>query len=239
MKRRQWSLSLTVFVFALLVGLAPSAWANNPGTLATSARAEIRAEPDLARFSVGSETRAETVEEARDTNARIMNDMREQLIAAGAEEKYIQTSSFRVQPDWHYNPTTGARTLVGYIVSHTLQVTVTDLDRLGSLLDVALKAGATQMNGPTFGLSNQEALEAQVLAEAIRKARAKADVMAAAAGVFLKRVTHISEHVNAPFGGAMEEMAVMRMSMADAAPATSISPGEISITANVNMTFEI
>lgn len=224
----------------LMIGLTGVASAaQNPGTLAVSARAELRVAPDLARFGAGVETRAETVEEARDANARAMEKVLEALWAAGAEERHVRTSSFTVQPDWRYNPSDGSRTLIGYIASHTLQVTVTDLDRLGSLLDAALQAGATSVNGPTFGLSNQEEWEGKALTEAIRRARQKADVMAAAAGVFLKRVTHISEHVNAPFGGFAEEAMVMRMAAADSVASTSISPGEISITATVNITYEI
>lgn len=236
--RRSWVPVLATVL--LLIGLAGNASAaETPGTLAVSARAELRVEPDLARFGAGVETRAETVEEARDANARAMEQVREALLAAGAEERNVRTSSFTVQPDWRYDPSDGSRTLIGYIASHTLQVTVTDLARLGSLLDAALQAGATSVNGPTFGLSNQEELEGKVLAEAIRRARQKADVMAVAAGVFLKRVTHISEHVNAPFGGFAEEAMVMRMAVADSAASTSISPGEISITATVNITYEI
>lgn len=228
---------LALLLVAGLAGVASAA--ETPGTLAVSARAELRVEPDLARFGAGVETRAETVEEARDANARAMERIRQALLEAGAEERHVRTTSFTVQPDWRYNPTDGSRTLVGYVASHTLQVTVTDLARLGTLLDAALQAGATSVNGPTFGLSNQEELEGKALAEAIRRARQKADVMAAAAGVFLKRVIHISEHVNAPFGGFAEEAMVMRMAVADSAASTPISPGEISITATVNITYEI
>lgn len=228
-------------LFILLVGGAPAVLAaeTSPGTLTVSARAELTAVPDLARIGVGVETRAATVEEARDKNARHIEAVREALLAAGAEDKHVRTTSFYVQPEWRYNPQDGSRDLIGYVVSHMLQVTVTDLDRLGPVLDAALQAGATRVNGPTFGLSQQTELEAQALTEAIRRARVKADVMAAAAGVFLKRVLHVSEHVNAPFGGHVEEMAVVRMALSDGAAATTISPGEISITATVNMTFEI
>lgn len=207
-------------------------------TLVTSGRAEVQAAPDMAKFSAGVDTRALTVEEAREANARIMNEVQARLLEAGADEKSLKTRAFSVNPEWQYNPSDGTRTLVGYVVSHSLEVMVTDLDILGTLLDTALQAGANQLSGPTFGLSNQTELEAQALTEAIRRARAKAEVMARASGVFLKRVVHINEHVNAPFGGALE-MQVARASFAMDATPTSISPGEISVTATVNMTFEI
>lgn len=240
-RTRLWNMLLLGLALAVVIGGVAGAHVyaaeGTMATLVTSGRAEVRAEPDLAVFTAGVDTRATTVEEARAANAQIMNAVRAKLLAAGADEKLLQTRGFRVNPEWQHNPQDGSRTLIGYVVSHTLEVTVTDLNMLGALLDTALQAGANQLSGPTFGLSNQADVEARALTEAIRKARAKAEVMARAAGVFLQRVVQINEHVAAPFGGAME-MSLARASFADAAP-TTISPGEIAVTATVNMTFEI
>lgn len=232
--------TLFALVLALVTIVSPaavSAQATDMGTLVVSSRAEVRVEPDMAVFTVGVETRGETVEEARAANATAMAEIRERLLAAGALERHLKTRNFQVNPEWHYNPNDGSRTLIGYVVSHSLEVTVTDLDVLGDWLDAAIQAGANQVSGPTFGLSNPEELEAQALAEAVRKARAKAETLARAAGVFLKRVVHITEHVSTPIGGAMRAMAVSD-AVAEFAP-TPISPGEVSVSATVTMTFEI
>src|SRR5690606_2829806 len=119
-------------------------------------RAEVKSAPDMARFDVGVETHAVTVEEARRLNAESMERVRNSLLAAGVEPDALQTKGFHVYPEWRYNPNDGSRTLTGYQVSHTLEVTVTDLDRLGEWLDVAMIEGANQISGPTFGLSNPE-----------------------------------------------------------------------------------
>lgn len=218
-------------------GTAVAAAKRTP-TLVASGRAEVKAVPDLAVFGVGVETRAETGEQAREMNARLVHDIREALLAAGVDDKAIQTRGLRVHPEWRHNPQDGTRTFVGYVVSHTLEVTVTDLDELGTLLDIALQKGATNISGPTFGLRNQAELEAKALTEAVRRAKAKAEVMARAAGVFLQRIIHIDEHVTLPFDGGVEFAAFRAAAAADAMPMT-VSPGEISVTATVTMTFEI
>lgn len=236
--------TLTVVLSALLVLAAMSAsavpaaaQAGDRATLVVTGRAEIKAEPDMAVFTAGVETRGETVEEARAANAETMAAIRSSLLGLGADERQLQTRNLRVSPEWHYNPSDGTRTLIGYVVTHSLEVTVTDLTMLGPWIDAAVQAGANQLSGPTFGLSNSEELEARALTEAVRKARTKAEVLARAAGVFLRQVVHISENVNTPMGGALRAMAVAD-AMMEFAP-TPVSPGEVSVTATVTMTFEI
>lgn len=238
------SLVLTVVLCGLLMfaavsgsAVVASAQASDIGTLVVTGRAEIKAEPDMAVFTVGVETRGQTVEEARAANAEAMQAIRDSLLASGADERSLQTRNFRVHAEWQHNPRDGSRTFVGYVVGHTLEVTVMNLASLGPWMDAAMQHGANQVSGPTFGLSNSEELEARALVEAVRKARVKAETLARASGVFLKRVVHISEHVNTPIGGAMRTMAMMDAT-AEFAP-TPISPGEISVTATVTMTFEI
>lgn len=235
--------TLTIVLCGLLMLTAMSVGAgaalaqtSDIGTLVVSGRAEIKAEPDMAIFTAGVETRGRTVEEARAANAQAMTSIRERLLELGADERDLQTRNFRVNAEWQYH-NDGSRTLIGYVVGHSLQVTVTDLTNLGPWLDAAMQAGANQVSGPTFGLTNPEELEALALTEAVRKARAKAETLARASGVFLKRVVHITEHVNTPVGGAMRSLAVAD-AVAEFAP-TPISPGEISVTATVTLTFEI
>lgn len=207
------------------------------GKLIVTGRAEVKAQPDMAQFDVGVDTRAETLEEARAANAKAMEQVRERILAAGADEKSLRTKGFTVYPEWHYGRD-GTTTLVGYRVTHTLQVTVDDLDLLGPMLDAAMKEGANQISGPTFGLKNPEALEVQALQQAVRKARVKADTLAEASGVSIKGVVEISEHVNTPVGGAIRATFMAADAVMESA-ATSISPGEVSVTATVTMTFEI
>ena len=224
---------------ALAAGPLPAALAQErPGQMVVTARAEVKAEPDMAKFSISVETRAETVEAAREENAETMERLRSALTAAGATPRDLQTKGFSVSPEWQYNPKDGSRQFLGYRVSHTLEVTVNDLSKLGLWLDAAMGAGATQVSGPTFGIRDQDALEARALSEAARRARAKADVLAQATGVFLKRVVSISEQVSNPPGRTLT-VAYAALDAAERSAATEISPGEISVTATVTITYEI
>lgn len=234
--RRLWWVLAAALAAAALWGGGTALAAGETGRLVVTGSADVKAEPDVAFFQVGVETRAETLQKAREANAAAMKRLQERLIEGGADPTSLQTTGFTVQPEWHYDRDTGARTLVGFRVSHWLHVTVTDLDRLGSLLDAAIAAGANQISGPTFGIRDPEALEQQALREAVRRARAKAQVLAEASGVLLKGIVEIRESVSTPYVPA-----VRAAFAADAAESvtTPIAPGEVTVSAHVTITYEI
>jgi len=206
------------------------------GQLVVTGRAELSVEPDIAVVQIGVETRAETVEEARKANAEIMQRVQSRLLALGLDAKDLKSRGFYVYPEWHYNREEGTQTLLGYRVTHTLQVTVGDLELLGPALDAAMQEGANEISGPTFGLKDTAALEAEALQEAVRRARAKAEAIAAASGVFLKGIREIRESVAAPYTPAARS-AYAAVDALEAA--TAISPGEVSVTATVTISYEI
>jgi len=230
--------ALILLAASLPFPLAAAAGESDYGTLVVTGRSEIKAAPDMAFFDVGVETRAETVEKARELNAEAMARVRSALLAAGASPDNLKTTNFYVYPEWHYNRDDGTRTLIGYRIVHTLKVTVMDLDRLGALLDAALMEGANQVSGPAFGLKNPEELEAQALAEAARKARAKAEVLARASGAYLKGIAHISESVGTPVALPMVAAFSAKDAVAERV-STEISTGEVTVTATVSITFKI
>lgn len=241
MIRRPWIWAVLAFVVVcsvFLVQASQAYMADHPsGRLIVTGRAELKVEPDMAIFHVGVETRGETVEEAREANAASMQRVQSRLLSAGIDPKALRSRGYHVYPEWQYDRETGNQTLVGYRVTHTLEVTVYELDSLGALLDAAMEEGANQVSGPTFGLRNAEALEAEALKEAVRRARAKAEVLAAASGAFLKGIVEIREDVSVPIGSVARTAALAFDAMEKTT--TSISPGEVSVTATVTITFAI
>lgn len=233
-----WALAgaaLAVLLLAALPGRALMA-GEDRGQLVVTGRAELSVEPDMAVVQIGAETRAETVEEARKANAEIMQRVQSRLLSLGLDAKDLKSRGFYVYPEWQYDREEGTQTLLGYRVTHTLQVTVNDLDLVGPVLDAAMQEGANQISGPTFGLKDTAALEAEALQEAVRRARAKAEAIAEASGVFLKGITEIRESVAVPYAPAARSayVAVDALEVA-----TQISPGEVSVTATVTISYEI
>lgn len=235
-----WIAGALALALVLLLSSASPAWASeSSGRLVVTGRAQLAVEPDMAVFQVGVETRGGTVEEAREANAAAMQGVQARLLEAGIDPAALKTRGFDLYPEWHYDRDTGERTLIGYRAVHTLEVRVDDLGRLGELMDAAMEEGANQVSSPVFGLKNPEALELEALREAVRRARTKAETLAAASGAFLKGIVEIRESVNTPIGGELRVAAAAYSLDAVEKTTTSISPGEVSVTATVTITYRI
>ena len=107
-----------------------------------------------------------------------------------------------------------------------------DVSKLGAVLDAAITDGANTLNGISFELAEPRPVLDQARKAATEDARARAELLAAAAGVKLGRVLSISE--GGGYGGPMP------MFKADAASApVPVEAGEIGLSAAVTVTFEI
>jgi len=195
----------------------------------------VDAAPDIATINSGVETRAPTAKEAMAANARQMDALITALLKAGVERRDIRTSSLNLNPQYDYSNRTegqGPRFL-GYQANNMLAVTIRRIDRAGEIVDAMVNAGATNVNGPAFGIDDPSGLEEQARAKAVKTAQARADFYAQAAGYKGARLLSISE------GGQIERpMPVMRM----AAPAqdsvsTKIEPGQLSTSITLNFRY--
>jgi uncharacterized protein YggE len=98
-----------------------------------------------------------------------------------------------LQPVYDYSANGSAPRLTGYQIANTVQATVRDLGTISDVIDGALAAGATTLNGITFRVDDPSAAEAQARVAAMQDARATADALAKAAGVSITGVAAITE----------------------------------------------
>ena len=103
-----------------------------------------------------------------------------------------RTTLLSVQPRYDYRDGK-APTLVGYDLANVVEVTVRDLATLGAVVDGALAAGATSLDGLAFRVEDPREAERAARTAAVAQARARAEVLAAAADVALAGVSDIVE----------------------------------------------
>ena len=126
----------------------------------------ISLEPDLAVVTIGVETQAETVAQARDEAATAMAAIVEAVKSHGLTDRDVQTRSFNIFPVYEFpeivelGQTTRKRVLVGYRVSNTASIKIRDLDDVGPIIDDVAAAGgdATRINGISFTSGRHQAL---------------------------------------------------------------------------------
>ncbi|MBA2932789.1 SIMPL domain-containing protein [Sphingomonas sp. CGMCC 1.13654] len=202
--------------------------------LDVSADGAVTRAPDIASVTAGVVTQASNAAGAMAENARKMAATVAALKRAGVTDKDIRTASLSLQPQYRY--TDGQPpAITGYQASNQLTVTFRDIARAGSILDALVAAGVNQIGGPDFALEHPDAAMDEARAQAMQKARAKAEVYAKAAGLSIKRIVAIGEGG----GYAPEPPRPMMMAMARAKEATDLQPGEEKIGVTVNVTFEL
>ncbi|MEP2179458.1 MAG: SIMPL domain-containing protein, partial [Marinomonas sp.] len=195
--------------------------------------------PDIANFDVSVVSTGSTASQALQNNSRQMQNVFAALRRLGIAQKDIQTSSVSLQPQFQRFNRNGPQEsqtprITGYNASNSVRIIQRDLDNLGRTIDALVTAGANRVNGPTFGLANSDAERNRARVDAIKDARARAELYAGAAGLRVKRIMLISDQ--SP-GIVRPQMRFARMEAADSS--VPISPGEQAITASVSVMFEL
>lgn len=208
-------------------------------TIAVSGHGEIKAAPDTAIVDLGVFSQGPNAKAALEQNTKNMAALMEVLKAAGIEAKDIQTSNFNVGPRYD-NTGKQPPKVVGYDVNNSVSVTVRKLDGLGALLDQAVSSGSNQINGLNFTVDDPQKLQDEARTEAVKDAKRKADLMAAAAGAKVGSVVVIKD------GGAPQPVPMARgMSpmMADAMVAKAapvpVAQGQMLISSDVSVVWEL
>lgn len=204
-------------------------------TLNLSGYGETKIAPDMASISLGVNTEAVTAADALSANAARMNKVMAALTAAGIAAKDIQTSNLSLNAQYDYENNQAPK-LRGYQASNTVTIIVRDLTKLGAAVDATVRAGANQVNGISFGVSNPEAAENAARQKAVKALMAKANLYATASGYKVSRLVSLSESGGYQQPQPMPMMAMARMEKDGASP---IAGGEMSLRIDVSAVYEL
>jgi uncharacterized protein len=204
-------------------------------SIRVSADAKVTAKPDRVQIEIGVSTRATQSQEAAAQNARQLESMLAAVHKA-VPAALLKTVSYSLNPNYEYHVSGGEPTVTGYTAMNVVQVTLDDLEKIGGVIDAAAQAGANHVQGIQFTLRDQDAVRAEALREAAMRARAQADVLAAALGLKVVRV--LSAEENSPrFTPITRPMA--RAAMSSASVATPVEAGTLDVAAEVTLSVEV
>lgn len=153
--------------------------------------------PDQATVRLGVVIEKSTAKAARDAAAAAMTKVVAAIKALGINKRDIATSAVSLGPVYDH-PQGSAPKIRGYQLQNIVTVTVRDLDVLSDVLDDAVTAGATSVDGVSFDVADRAAAEAKAREAAVKDARAKADTLASGLGVRITGVSSVSESVSTP-----------------------------------------
>ena len=222
----------TTVLFACLACVAPLHPALALDKLITvTGEAMISAAPDRVTMRLGVATQGKTAREASEANAKTMTAVIAAIKVAGAEESDIQTTRLTLQPAFEQKPN-GPPHLTGFRASNDVTVKLNDVGKLAGLIDRAVAAGANEMSGIEFAVSDHSKRLDEARGQAIADARRKAEIYAKSAGVVVGRPVSITENSATPPPRPMAASAFR-------ATATPVSPGELALQAAVTVSFEL
>lgn len=235
---------LATLAFAALAPLsAPASAQTTPATpilpdaalLDVTATGRVMRTPDVATLRAGVVTQAPTAAAALTENASRMERVVAALRGAGIATRDITTSSVGLSPQYRYAENQPP-VITGYQATNTVSVKFRDIARSGAALDALVKAGANQIDGPQMSVDQPEAALDQARVEAVKLARARAELYAQAAGLRVDRVVSIDEQGEDRGGSPRPPVMYARAEMASDAR-TQVLPGETEISATVNVRF--
>lgn len=209
--------------------------AGNARTVSVTGTGEAQAPPDEARINAGVQAVADTVVAASRQNEEKVRKIMDALSEQGIDESDIGTTDYSIWAQQDYQD--GQSRITGYQVSNVVVVTIKDIAKVGDVLAAVTNAGANTVHGVQFSVSDTEALETQARERAMADARRRAESLAGLAGVALGEVVTLSTSAGPGYGPMMMEAAAMRMS--DSAPTPTITPGQQSVSVQVQVTYAI
>ena len=222
-----------VSLLALFAFLSAASAQTGRAFVRASGEGVVSIRPDQVRISIGVTTTANTAQESGDQNTAQVNAVLaalRQLLGPNAD---IRTVSYSVTPNYRFPQGGGIPTLLGYTTNNTVAVISADLSVAGKVIDAATQAGATTIQGLSFGLRDPEPARSQALRAATMQARAHAEAIALGLGV------RLGATVSAEEASAVRTTTLALDGRAAGATTTPIEAGNLEVRATVVIEAQI
>jgi len=234
---------LTVAQAASASTSAPAAQtATLPRTITVVGQGNVTSQPDVATATVGVEVSAPTVKEATSEAADKMDEVLAALKAQGVADKDIQTSNYSIHYDERHPMEMPAKVEGNddteqsgvYRVSNMVNIKIRDLDKVAAVIDAVVEAGVNSLWGVNFAVDDTSEVEAEARAKAVSDATDRAEELAKLSNVKLGHVVEITEVI-----GSSPFYAQKVVEFGRGGGGGPISPGELELTTQVQVTFAI
>lgn len=210
-------------------------------TLSVNGQGEVRTAPDRAHFSAAVVNEGDDAESTLAANAERSERLLAALRDAGVATESLRTTGVRLQPMWSSRPRDADADwrprINGYQARNQLEVATADLAGVGTLLAVAVRAGATDIQGVHFHLDDDASARAQAIRIATDRALSEARTLAEAAGTSAGRILELRLD-----GASSQPPPMLRSTMMDARvefASVPVEPGEVTVNASVSLTMAL
>ena len=197
---------------------------------------EVKVVPDMAELVFSVTTQAEDAKACQEQNSRDLANVISFLKDSGIAETSIQTSNYGLDPVYDWN---SGRTISGYEMNTEITVSDVPIDQAGALISSSVEAGINSISQVTYLSSKYDESYQQALKNAIASARVKVEAIAEAGGCSLGAVIHVQEYSDNQTARYSSYRNAATEDKASGAAAMAVEPGQVSVTAQVTVEFEI
>ena len=225
-----------IFYLFTLVLVTFSAMAQNNNSITpqvnVNGEGSVKIKPDYAVITMGAEIKDLDSAKAKKQNDEIIAKMIQVIKKSAIAEKDYQTQRVNLYKTREYQEKKDY-----FVASQTITITLRSLDNYEKLMADLMAAGANTINGVEFKSTQTEKVATEIRAKAVLNAKKKAEDYASALNQSIGKALIISDQsmVNNP------RVYMMKTAMADesAGMDQTIAVGEIEISTNVNVVFEL
>jgi len=233
-------LALTLVVVTLLGAAFAAPASADTRTISVTGRGEISVDPDMATVVIGVQAEGEDSAQALDIASAATAAILARLDVEGVPAGDVRSGAIRLQPRYSQSVLSSGQQIIGYRAVNSVEVDVTDLDRLGGLLSALVGDGANRLDRVSFGLQDPSAATDEARRRAVAEAIRLVNLYADAAGVTVGDVMSISEAGSNGYRALNAEPVVMA-EMAQSSPSydVPVAPGKIEVNASISIVYEI
>lgn len=251
-------MSKTALTALFLLASVEALWAQQPPAyddrpkITVTGDAIVKVKPDRIVISFGIETWDASIIVAKQQNLDILKKALAGFKESGVQEKEIQSDRLSIRPQWA--DSSRRQKFIGYFVRNTLVVTISEIEKVEALVTAALNAGVNYIHGINFQTTELKKHREQARELALKAAKEKAEKMSAVLGQTVESPIQIHDYGGQGFywsgwydewGGGwgrpsgMSQVQVQADSGSSGEIADNLVLGQLSIRANVSVTFEL
>lgn len=226
-------------IMVVLSGICVAQDKIPPRVVRVTGTAEVKAVPDRVVLEVGIEKQSPNATAAKKAVDTVSRRVLEAIRASGIDEKDIKTTYLSLQPQFDYR---SGMKISYFYAEQTISVTERDISKLDTLLDAVIKAGGNRIDSIEYQTSDLRKYRDQARELAVKAAREKAEALAHAMGQDIGKpysIEEVPEPNYSYLGGLMANVALETPSKTRTPAGPSTATGERTITASVNVAFEL
>ncbi|KAF2519173.1 SIMPL domain-containing protein [Flavobacterium salilacus subsp. salilacus] len=224
---------LALLVLTSICAGAQTVTEKAPSQINVSGEGQIMAVPDEAVITIGVTNNGTDAAEVKKANDIVIDKVIKYLRSIKMPEKDYQTQRVYLNRSQDYKTKK-----YSFTASQTMTIYLRDLSKYDALLMELTDAGINTIQGVEFKTSKQKQYESEARIKAVADAKMKAEDYVKATDMYLGYPLLISDNTQTNYPRPAMYAMEMKSMAADASQET-LAVGEIAITANVSITYEI